>query len=184
MKYQRSNLDTLPRALGLSPLIHERAMWRPPSPPIQLGIKTLNQHDLPRRLLPEIKPAMTQVRTNGKSLPNTIRIYQLHGQKVIFGHRRSVRDSERVFADGFDGTPDVDDLIAAFEEALGVGGEVVLNALRAGLVGLIDVDTLNGAAEGLGIGWFGDGPVGGLAANSVVENEDFGGAGAGRMILV
>ena len=103
---------------------------------------------------------MTQIRTNGKSLPDTIRINQLHGQKVIFGHGRSVRDSERVFADGFDGSPNVDDLIAAFEEALGVSREMVLNALGAGFVGLIDVNTLDGAAEGLGIGWFGDGPIG------------------------
>ena len=182
MKNQRSNLDTLPRTLSLSPLIHERAMRRSPSPPIQLRIKTLNQHNLPRRLLPEIKPAMTQIWTNRKSLPDTIRINQLHGQKVIFGHGRSVRDSERIFADGFDGTPDVDDLVAAFEEALGVGGEVVLDALRTGFVGLVDVDALNGAAEG--VGRVGDTLVGGLAADGVVEDEDFGGAGAGRIILV
>ena len=185
MKNQRSNLDTLPRTLSLSPLIHERAMRRPPSPPIQLRIKTLNQHDLPRRLLPKIKPAMTQIRTNRKSLPDTVRVNQLHRQKVIFGHGRSVRDSERVFADGFDGTPDVDDLVAAFEEALGVGGEVVLDALGAGFVGLVDVDALNGAAEGFGVvGRVGDTLVGGLAADGVVEDEDFGGAGTRRMMSV
>lgn len=128
---------------------------------------------------------MTQIWTNRKSLPDTIRINQLHGQKVIFGHGRSVRDSERIFADGFDGTPDVDDLVAAFEEALGVGGEVVPDAIRTGFVGLVDVDALNGAAEGLRVvGRVGDTLVGGLAANGVVEDEDFGGAGAGRIILV
>ena len=182
MKNQRSNLDTLPRTLSLSPLIHERAMRRPPSPPILLRIKTLNQHDLPRRLLPKIIPAMTQIRTNSKSLPDTVRINQLHGQKVIFGHGRSVHDSERVFADSFDGTPDVDDLVAAFEEALGVGGEVVLDALGASFVGLVDVDALDRAAEGLEA--VGRVVFGRLAADGVVEDEDFGGAGAGRMILV
>lgn len=185
MKNQRSNLDTLPSTFSLSPLIHERAMRRPPSPPIQLRIKTLDQHNLPRRLLPKIEPAMMQIRTNRKGLPNTIRINQLHRQKVMFGHGRSVRDSERVFADGLDGTPDVDDLIAAFEETLSVGGEVVLDALKAGFVGLVDVDALNGAAEGLGlVGRVGDGLVVGLAADGVVEDEDFGGAGAGRKWLV
>ena len=126
-----------------------------------------------------------QIRTNRKSLPNTVRINQLHGQKVIFGHGRSVRDSERVFTDGFDGTPDVDDLVAAFEEALGLGGEVMLDALGAGFVGLVDVDALDGAAEGLQVvGWVGDTLVGGLAADGVVEDEDFGGAGAERMVSV
>lgn len=122
---------------------------------------------------------MTRIRTNRKSLPDTIRIDQLHGQKVLFGHGRGVRDAERVFADGLDGTPDVDDLVAAFEEALGVGGEVVLDALGAGFVGLVDVDALDGAAEGFGR--VGDALVGGLAADGMVEDEDFGGAGAGKI---
>lgn len=178
MENQRSNLDTLPRTLTLSLLVHERAMRHPPSPPIQLRIKTLDQHDLLRRLLPKIMPAMTRIRTNRKRLPNTIRIDQLHGQKVLVGHGRSVRDSERVFANGFDRTPDVDDLVAAFEKALGVGGEVVLNALGAGFVGLVDMDALDGAAEGLGR--VGEALVVGLAADGVVEDEDWRGAGAGR----
>ena len=156
-------------------------MRHPPSPPIQLRIKTLDQHDLLRRLLPKIMPAMTRVRTNRKCLPNTIRINQLHGQKVLVGHGRGVRDSERVFANGFDGTPDVDDLVAAFEKALGVGGEVVLDALGAGFVGLVDVDLLDGTAEGLGR--LGDAHVIGLAADGVVEDEDLGGAGAGRFMF-
>ena len=90
-----------------------------------------------------------RIRTDRESLPDTIRINQLHGQKVIFGHGRSVRDSEGVFADGLDRTPDVDDLVAAFEEALGLGGDQVLDAVRAGFIGLVDVDALDGAARGL-----------------------------------
>ena len=122
---------------------------------------------------------MARIRTNGKSLPDTIRVNQLHGQKVIFGHGRGVRDTERVLADGFDGAPNVDDLVAAFEEAVGVGGEVVLDAFGAGFVGLIDVDALDGAAEGWGrVGWVAEALVRGLAADGVVEDEDFGGTGA------
>lgn len=122
MEDQGSDLDTFPRTLSLSALIHKRAMRHPPSPPIHLRIKTLDQQNLQRRLLPKIEPAMIRIRTDGKSLPDPIRIDQLHGQKVLVGHRRSVRHAERIFADGFNGTPDVDDLVAAFEEALGVGG--------------------------------------------------------------
>ena len=73
-------------------------------------------------------------------------------------------------------------MVAAFEKALGVRGEVVLDALGASFVGLVDVDALDGAPEGLGR--VGDTLVGGLAADGVVEDEDFGGAGAGRMMLV
>lgn len=181
MKNQSSDLDTLPRTLSLSLPIHKRAMWYPPSPPIELRIETLDQQNLPRRLLPEVKPAMLRVRTYRKGLSNTVRINQLHGQEVFFGHGGSVRHSKRIFADGFDGAPDVDDLVAAFQKTLGFGGEVVLDALGARFVRLVDVHALDGTAEGLGAG--GLVFVRGRAADGVVEDEDFGGAGAERTTL-
>lgn len=125
---------------------------------------------------------MVRVRTNCKSLPHPIRIDELHGQQVLFGHGGGDRDPERVLADGFDGTPDVDDLVAAFKEALGVGGEVVLDALGASFVGLVDVDALHGAAEGLG--GVCEALVGRLAADGVVEDGDLRGARAGPRMLV
>ena len=157
-------------------------MRHPPSPPVELRVKTLDQQNLPRRLLPQVKPAVFRIRTNGKGLSDTVWINQLHGHEVIVGHGRSVGHSEGIFTDGFDGSPDVDDLIAAFEKALGFGGEVVLDALGAGFVGLIDVNALDGTAKGLG----GAGLVlvGGWAADGVVEDEYFGGAGAGRKVSV
>ena len=69
-------------------------------------------------------------------------------------------------------------MITAFEKALGFVGEVVLDALGTGFVGLVDVDALDGAAEGLG--GVGGVLVWGRAADGVVEDEDFGGAGARR----
>ena len=181
MENQRSDLDTLSRTLSLSLLIHKRAMRYPPSPPVELRIKTFDQQNLPRRLLPKVKPAMLRVGTNGKGLSNTVRINQLHWQEVLVGHRISVRHSERIFADGFDGAPDVDDLVAAFEETLGFGGEVVLDALGAGFVGLVDVHALDGPAEGLGAVRLV--LVGRWAADGVVEDEDLGGAGAEETTL-
>ena len=69
-------------------------------------------------------------------------------------------------------------MITAFEKALGFVGEVVLDALGTGFVRLVDVDALDGAAEGLGgVGWV---LVWGRAADGMVKDEDFGGAGAGR----
>lgn len=176
MENQSSDLDTLSRTLSLSLPIHKRAMRYPPSPPVELRIKTFDQQNLPRRLLPKVKPAMLRVRTNRKGLSNTVRINQLHGQEVLVGHGGSVRHSEGIFADGFDGAPDVDDLVAAFEETLGFGGEVVLDALGAGFVGLVDVHALDGTAEGLGA--VGLVLVGRWAADGVVEDEDLGAAGA------
>ena len=71
-------------------------------------------------------------------------------------------------------------MITAFEKTLGFVGEVVLDALGTGFVRLVDVDALDGAAEGLGgVCWV---FVRGRAANGVVEDEDFGGAGAGRKV--
>ena len=59
---------------------------------------------------------------------------------------------------------------------------MVLDAFGAGFVGLINVDALDGAAEcfgGIGLAL-----VRGLAADSVVEDEDLGGARAmWRMLM-
>ena len=121
---------------------------------------------------------MIRIRTDRTSLPYTIRINQLHGQKVIIWHRGSICDTERIFADGLDGTPNVDNLKTAFEKALGFVGKVTLDALGTGFVRLVNVDALDGPADGFrGVGWL---LIWGGAADGVVEDEDFGGAGAGR----
>ena len=105
------------------------------------------------------------------------------------------RDAERVFEDRFDGAPDVDYLETAFEQGGGFVGEVVGYAFGGGGVGLVDVDALDGATEGLR-DWSGDWSIdwgwglgwllclwckcGGLAAGvnrltayGVVEDKDF-----------
>ena len=54
----------------------------------------------------------------------------------------------------------------------------MLDALETGFVRLVDVDALDGAAKGLGgVGWA---VVWGRTTDRVVEDEKFGGAGAGR----
>ncbi len=94
-------------------------------------------------------------------------------------------DGERVFADGFYGPPEVDDLVASLEEGRGFVWEVVGDAAGGCGVGLVDVDALDGAAEGHGLGGVRGAGFGGwgvaLAADGVVEDEDFGGAGAGEI---
>ena len=57
--------------------------------------------------------------------------------------RAPVGDGERLVRDGVrDGPPDVDDADAGLEEAVGLVGKVVLDALDGGFVGLVDVDAL------------------------------------------
>ena len=57
---------------------------------------------------------MSRIWLHDKSLHDMTRIAQLHGQKILVERGRSVCDSERGFAEGSDGLPDVDDLVAAF----------------------------------------------------------------------
>jgi hypothetical protein len=80
-----------------------------------------------------------------------------------------VRDGKGVFEDRLDGPPDVDDLVAGFEELVCFRGKVVWDAVLGGGVGLVDVHAVHGAAEaggGSSAGVFGG------AADGVVEDED------------
>ena len=99
----------------------------------------------------------------------------MYGQEVLFGYGGSVRDAERVFADGLDGAPEIDDLVATFEEARGLIWEVVLDPLRASFIGLINMDALDGASGGFGVS---GALVTGLAPDGVVEDEHSRSAGA------
>jgi hypothetical protein len=85
-----------------------------------------------------------------------------------------VCDGQRILEDGPDRPPDVDDLVPALEEFGGFVGEVVGDAVFACCVGLVDVDALDGPAELSG----GTAFVFRLAADRVVEDEDFGATGA------
>lgn len=84
-------------------------------------------------------------------------------------------------------------MVAAAEETVGFLREVVDDAFGAGFVGLVDVDALDGATEGgrvvVGVVVVGGRSIWatlivGLAADGVVEDEDFGSAGAKGVVLV
>jgi hypothetical protein len=91
-----------------------------------------------------------------------------------------VCDGQRILEDGPDRPPDVDDLVPALEEFGGFVGEVVGDAVFACGVGLVDVDALDGTSELGGETAF----VFRFAADCVVEDEDFGCAGAGRSVSI
>ncbi len=128
---------------------------------------------------------MRRRRANGKRLPLPIGIDELDGDELVVFYRAGFGDSKRVFQDRLDGAPDVDDLVAAAEESRCQLGQMVLYSLGACFVGLVDVDSLHGTAEcpGVLLGGCETGVVG-LAADGVVEDEDFGGAGTAFCVSV
>ena len=180
MEHQRPHLNTLPGLLIDSLGILKRRMRHPPRSAIKLRIIALNQRDLLRALPIEVIPAMLRVRFHSQRLALAVRVDQADGDEVRFGHGVRVRDGEWVLEDLLDGPPDVDDLVTGGEEGVGVGGEVVRDAVAGGVVGLVNVDTVDGAAEHVCWGAL----VLGRAPDGVVEYEDAGGAGAEGCIRI
>ena len=72
-----------------------------------------------------------------------IGVDEVDGDEVVRAEVAPVRERERLVGDGVgDGPPDIDDADARLEETRGVVGEVVLDALNGGPVGLVDVYAL------------------------------------------
>lgn len=71
---------------------------------------------------------------------------QLHRHEVAVGNGRGVEDGKRVFGDGFDGPPYVDDLVPASEKGGGFDGEEQVHAAGDDRVGLVDVHEADGRA--------------------------------------
>ena len=174
MKHQRPDLDTLPRReiLPCRRFIHERRMRHPSRASIKLTVETLDQHNFLRRLSICVEPLMFRIWSDRKRLTLTIRIDQGHRDQVSVRHAISLCDGERVAVNGFDGTPDVDDLVAGFEQLISEIGQVMGDAGFGGAVGLVDVDSIDWAAERLR--WVAHVFLG--AADGVVEDEDAAGS--------
>lgn len=115
MKHQRPDLDTLPRLLCLRCRVHKGRMRHPPCSAIRLRIKTFDQGYLIRPLPVQKVPLVLLVRQDRECLPDSIRVDELHGHKIAVGDGICVSNAERIFEDGFDGPPDIDDLEATFE---------------------------------------------------------------------
>jgi hypothetical protein len=111
-------------------------------------------------------------------LPLTSRVNQLRHDQPVVADAVRLRHGKRVALHGLDGAPHVNNLDAVLEEFIRGVGQVVRDAGLCGGVGLVDVDALDGAAElAVRRDAF---LVGGLAADSMVEDVDTRGAGAGR----
>jgi hypothetical protein len=177
VKHQRSDLNALPVRLIHRALIHKRRMRHPSRPPIDLGVKTLDQQHLARRLPVQEVPLVALVRLHRVRLAPSIWVDQSDRNQVRVRDGVGVGDSQGVFEDGADGPPHVDDLHTAFEQVVCFGGEVVRDAIERGSVRLVDMHAPDGAAEGVAAAGCG-------AADGVIEDEDFGRAGAvGRVSM-
>lgn len=149
-------------------------------PSVRLGIKAFDQrHQLRRLRIPEV-PLEAGIRSHRVRLAHPVRVDEFGRDEVIVRDGVRVCDGQRVLENSPDRPPDVDDLVPALEEFGGFVGEVVRDAVFAGGVGLVDVDALDGTAELGGNTAF----VSWLAADCMVEDEDFGCAGAGCSVSI
>ena len=118
MEHQTAHLNRLPRVIIHSRRIDESGMWHSPCSPIQLGVETLDQCDLLRGLAVQEIPLMIAVGSHSQRLALSILVDEGNTDKVRVWDRVGIRDSERVFVDGLDGSPYVDDLIPGLEETV------------------------------------------------------------------
>jgi len=168
----------------------KRGMRDPPRTTIINRIITLNEKRLVRPLRVLEIPTMIRVRLHGVGLAFAVWIDQGGWDEVAVGDGIGVCEGEGISEDGFDGTPDledlkvsigvicrkreergrayVDDLETLLEKLVGFIWEVVLDAIFGRFIGLVDVDSLAWATEG-------GRPIASIlggTANRVVKDED------------
>jgi hypothetical protein len=98
---------------------------------------------------------MRGTRSHRIGLSFAIGVYELDRNQLLIKDGICLCDTERVFEDWLDGPPDVYDLVASAKQSGSFGWEVVLDTLRACGIGLVNVDTLDWAAQGYGLVWIG-----------------------------
>lgn len=85
--------------------------------------------------------------TNRVGLSFAIRVDKLDRNKVFVINRIGSCDTKRIFKNGFDRSPNIDDLETTFEKFLGFFGKMMGYAAGTGGIGLVDVNALNGTAD-------------------------------------
>ena len=119
-------------------------MWGE-SRPILLRVVTLDERDLVRGLTREVPPLVLGVVAHRVRAAGAVRVDEVHRDEVALVEVAPVRDRERLVRDRVvDRPPDVDDAHARLQETVRLLGKVVFDALNAGLVRLVDVDTFLG----------------------------------------
>lgn len=170
MEDQSPNLNTLSRSLIHCLRVRKGSMRHTASSAISLGIKAFNQSNQIRSLAISIVPLDIGVRLNGIRFSFAVGVDELDRNKITIWNRVCICHREWVFQDCLDGTPDVDDLVSAFQKLGSIFWEVEGDSRLGRLVGLVNVHALNWAAKVLTSGTFGL-----TSADGVVENVDSGG---------
>ena len=113
--------------------------------PVRLRVVALDQRDLLGGLSTQVVPLelVRGVVIDSVDPACAIGVNEVDGDEVVRAEGAPVGECEGLVGDGVgDGPPDVDDADARLEEAGGVLGEVVLDALNGSPVGLVDMDAL------------------------------------------
>lgn len=168
MKDQRTHFNAFSRLFINRSRVHECRMRHTSGAAIQLGVEAFDQHDLLGRLSVKIEPPMLRIRFHRICFALSIRVDQSNADQVRVRHRMGISDRERVLENLLDRAPDIDDLVSSRQQFFGLIGKMMGNSRLRCTVGLVDVDTSDGATEQgcsrrmVGLG----------AANGVVEDEN------------
>ena len=78
----------------------------------------------------------------------SVRINETADDEILLVQVAPVRDSERLVSYGvLDGAPDVDNADASLQETFSIVAEVAVDTLDTSFIGLVNVNTLDWAAE-------------------------------------
>lgn len=176
MENKGANFDTFPGGFMLRRRIDKGRVRDPPGPAIGLRIETFDQGDQVWGLSIPVVPLDIRIRLDRTCLPNPIRVYELDGEDIAVGYGMRVRDCQGALQYGFNGPPDVDNLISPLEKFRCILGEMIQDALLGRVVGLVDMDTLHRSSP-LGLG---NTIILGLSPDSVIENKHSRSTGSGE----
>ena len=133
-------------------------------------VVALQEQRFVRRHLRNIEPAVVRIIFHRIGFAAAVRIDQVGSDEIAWLDRRAVQHRKRrVLQRAADRPPQIDDLHAAFQEFVGLIGQVLANAIAAGYVRLVDMDARRRLAR------TGAADIGGAIhplADSVIEDED------------
>lgn len=127
--------------------IAERRVGDSSSAAIELGIKAFDKSHLVRSLAVEEVPLVFGVGADGVSLAVTVGVYEGDRDQVRVWDRVGIGDGQGVLEDLLDGPPDVDDLVAGFQQLVGLVGEMIRDTRLGCRVALINMDSIDGSAQ-------------------------------------
>ena len=140
-EHQRAHLDRLARRELLRAARVQKCRVRSETRTVHLRVVALDERDLVRSLAGEVVPLVLGVVAHAVRAPRAVRVDEVHRDEVLLAQVAPVRHRERLVRNRVvDRPPDVDDTHPTLEEAFRILREVVLDALDARVVSLVDVN--------------------------------------------